>query len=87
MSTTGCPSPQLQPTESSPSGCSGLGSACSWGLSHAGIVSPASSQGFLLPVVAELVSWAHSLLFPKPLAKTWGNVVLSIHLLFDLLWV
>lgn len=33
MSPAGCPSPQLQPTESSPSGCSGLGSACSWGLS------------------------------------------------------
>lgn len=46
-----------------------------------------AARAFLLPVVPELVSWAHSLLFPKPLGKIWGIVVLSIHLLFDLLWV
>lgn len=46
-----------------------------------------AARAFLLPVGPELISWTQSLLFPKPLWKTWGNVALSICLLFDLPWV
>lgn len=80
MSPTGCPSTELQPAESSPSGCSVSGSDCSWWLSPADIATLAS----LLPVLPEFASLPHFLPFPKPLWKAWGNVALSIHLLSDL---
>lgn len=72
MSPAGCPSPQLQPTESSPSGCSGLGSACSWGLScwHC---QPSKQPGHFFSLWYQSLS--HGLIpysFLSPWERPWG---------------
>lgn len=71
MSPTGCPI-QVQPTESSPFGCSLLGSACSWWLSLVALSAQQAARAYLLPVLPEIVSLTNFLPFLSPCGSSEG---------------